>query len=109
MLSRTALANVHRLAGQRFYNLLCIAYGKEPRLFADLVEKKYLLESRAGDCADECGHVAYAVKTLMGMSRGASSAGRAPAIRHCRSPASHEGVSPCCTAGRLPSQRPLLR
>lgn len=65
-LSPTALANVHGLAGQRFYNLLCIAYGAEPGLFADLVEKKYLPESRAEDCADEYGQVAYAVKTLMG-------------------------------------------
>jgi hypothetical protein len=64
-LSRNALANVHGLAGQRFYNLLCIAYGAEPGLFADLVEKKYLPESRAEDCADEYGQVAYAVETLM--------------------------------------------
>ena len=65
-LSRPDLADVHGLAGQRFYNLLCIAYGAEPRLFADLVEKKYLPESRVEDCADEYGQVAYAVKTLMG-------------------------------------------
>lgn len=65
-LSRAALADVHDLEGQRFYNLLCIAYGAEPRMFADLVEKKYLPESRAGDCADEYRQVAYAVKTLMG-------------------------------------------
>jgi putative metallopeptidase DUF4344 len=65
-LSPTALANVHGLAGQRFYNLLCIAYGAEPRLFADLVAKRYLPEGRAADCADEYGQVAYAVKTLMG-------------------------------------------
>jgi Putative metallopeptidase len=65
-LSRTGLADVHGLAGQRFYNLLCVAYGAEPGLFADLVEKKYLPESRAEDCADEYGQAAYAVKTLMG-------------------------------------------
>jgi hypothetical protein len=64
-LSRDALANVHGLAGQRFYNLLCIAYGAEPRLFADVVEKKHLPASRAETCADEYGQVAYAVKTLM--------------------------------------------
>jgi hypothetical protein len=66
-LSRNALADVHGLAGQRFYNLLCIAYGAEPRLFADLVEKKHLPESRAETCAEEYGQVAYAVKTLMGL------------------------------------------
>jgi Putative metallopeptidase len=58
-------ADVHDLDAQRFYNLPCIAYGAEARLFADLVEKKYLPESRAEDCADEYGQVAYAVKTLM--------------------------------------------
>ena len=65
-LSHAGLADVHGLAGQRFYNLLCIAYGAEPGLFADLVEKKHLPESRAEGCADEYGQVAYAVKTLMG-------------------------------------------
>ena len=65
-LSRSTLADVHDLAGQRFYNLLCIAYGADPRLFADLVEKNYLPADRAEDCADEYGQVAYAIKTLMG-------------------------------------------
>jgi hypothetical protein len=64
-LSRGALADVHGLAGQRFYNLLCIAYGAEPRLFADLVEKNYLPAERTEDCADEYGQVAYAIKKLM--------------------------------------------
>ena len=65
-LSRSDLADVHGFAGQRFYNLLCIAYGAEPRLFADLVEKNYLPADRAEDCADEYGQVAYAIKKLMG-------------------------------------------
>ena len=65
-LSRSALADVHGLAGQRFYNLLCLAYGAEPRLFADFVEKNYLPEGRAEGCADEYGQVAYAIMTLMG-------------------------------------------
>ena len=65
-LSRSTLADVHDFAVQRLYNLLCIAYGAEPRLFADLVEKNYLPADRAEDCADEYGQVAYAIKTLMG-------------------------------------------
>jgi len=65
-LSRSDLADVHGFAGQRFYNLLCIAYGAEPRLFADLVEKNYLPAGRADDCADEYGQVAYAIRKLMG-------------------------------------------
>jgi len=64
-LSRSTLADVHGFDGQRFYNLLCIAYGAEPRLFADLVEKNYLPAERAEGCADEYGQVAYAIKKLM--------------------------------------------
>jgi len=58
-------ANVHGLPGQRFYNLLCMAYGADPVLFADLVEKKYLPESRAEGCADEYKQVTYAVQKLI--------------------------------------------
>lgn len=60
-----ALADAHGLAGQRFYNLLCMAYGAEPRLFSDLIEKKYLPETRAEGCEDEYRQVAYAVGRLM--------------------------------------------
>jgi hypothetical protein len=58
-------ADVHGLPGQRFYNLLCMAYGADPELFADLVEKKYLPESRAEGCADEYRQVSYAVRKLI--------------------------------------------
>lgn len=59
-----ALANVHSLDGQRFYNLLCIAYGSNPKVFAPAVEKKYLPEDRAEGCEDEYKQVNYAVRTL---------------------------------------------
>jgi hypothetical protein len=62
----STFANVHALDAQRFYNLLCLAYGAEPDLFRDLVEKKYLPESRAEGCEDEYAQVAYALSTLMG-------------------------------------------
>ncbi len=58
-------ADVHGTSGQRFYNLLCLAYGAEPEVFADLVEKKYLPESRAEGCADEYKQVSYAVQKLI--------------------------------------------
>jgi hypothetical protein len=61
-----SMANVHGLAGQRFYNTLCMAYGAEPDLFRDLVERKLLPEDRAEGCEDEYRQVAYAIKTLMG-------------------------------------------
>jgi hypothetical protein len=65
-ISQSSLANVHGLAGQRFYNTLCMAYGAEPDLFKDLVERKLLPEDRAEGCEDEYRQVAYAIKTLMG-------------------------------------------
>jgi hypothetical protein len=65
-ITRDSLADVHGLAGQRFYGELCMAYGAEPTLFQDLVDRKYLPQERAEGCAEEYGQVAYAVKTLMG-------------------------------------------
>jgi len=64
-LEQGAFANVHGLDAQRFYNLLCLAYGAEPDLFREL-QKKYLPESRAEGCEDEYAQVAYAMRTLMG-------------------------------------------
>ena len=58
-------ADVHGVPAQRFYNLLCMAYGQDPKLFADLVEKKYLPQSRAEGCADEYKQVDYAVNKLI--------------------------------------------
>jgi hypothetical protein len=58
-------ADVHSLDAQRFYNVLCLAYGADPKLFADMVEKKHLPEERGDGCADEYQQVAYAVQTLL--------------------------------------------
>jgi len=60
----TSFANVHGLDAQRLYNVLCLAYGSNPKLFADVVEKKYLPEDRADGCEDEFKQVQYAVSTL---------------------------------------------
>jgi len=58
-------ANVHGLSAQRFYNLLCMAYGKDPKLFGDVVERGYLPESRADTCGDEYKQVDYAFGKLI--------------------------------------------
>lgn len=58
-------ANVHGLSAQRFYNLLCMAYGKDPKLFGDVVERGYLPESRAETCEDEYKQVDYAFTKLI--------------------------------------------
>jgi hypothetical protein len=57
-------ADVHSLDAQRFYNVLCLAYGANPKLFADTVEQKHLPQERAEGCADEYRQVAYAVQKL---------------------------------------------
>ena len=59
-------ADVHGLPAQRFYNLLCMAYGSNTKRFGDVVERKYLPEARAETCEDEYRQVEYAVKRLIG-------------------------------------------
>ena len=58
-------ANVHSVPAQRFYNVLCMAYGRDPRLFAYVVEGGYLPESRTETCGDEYKQVDYAVRKLI--------------------------------------------
>ena len=43
----------HGTPAQRAANLLCIAYGADPKLFGDVVSKGYLPKSRAEQCQDE--------------------------------------------------------
>jgi hypothetical protein len=60
------LADAHPLAGQRYYNTLCLAYGARPRLFAELARDDMLPAERAQGCGDEYRNAAYAVRKLMG-------------------------------------------
>jgi hypothetical protein len=59
-------ADEHGLPAQRFYNVLCMAYGADSKLFADLVDKKYLPGERAEGCADEYDQVIRALNKLIG-------------------------------------------
>ena len=59
-------ADEHGTPTQRFYNLLCMAYGADQKLFADVVEKGFLPKDRAEGCEDEYQQVAYAIDTLIG-------------------------------------------
>jgi hypothetical protein len=43
-------SSVHGLPEQRFYNLMCMAYGADPKTFADVVENGFLPKKRAGNC-----------------------------------------------------------
>jgi hypothetical protein len=59
-------ADQHGTPAQRFFNLLCVAYGNDPDLFADLIEKGFLPEERAVGCKHEYVQLAHAFDTLIG-------------------------------------------
>jgi hypothetical protein len=59
------LADEHSTPAQRLYNLLCIAYGSDKELFADLVKEGYLPSERAELCEGEYRQIDYAYKKLL--------------------------------------------
>jgi hypothetical protein len=61
-----AFASDHGSPEQRFYNLVCIAYGYDPTTFAAVVDNGYLPEPRAKVCKYEYSNLAYAIKKLVG-------------------------------------------
>ncbi|SEH92671.1 Putative metallopeptidase [Methylobacterium sp. 275MFSha3.1] len=63
---RSGFANVHGLSWQRFYSLVCLAYGSDPRRYADIVAKDYLPPERAATCREEYKSAAYAFERLIG-------------------------------------------
>ena len=65
-LGMTQFADVHGTPAQRYYDMLCIAYGADAQLFGDFVEKGYLPKERAEDCKDEYRQVAHAYEQLIG-------------------------------------------
>jgi hypothetical protein len=58
-------ADEHGLPAQRFYNVLCIAYGADSKLFADLVAKDYLPKERSEGCVDEYEQITRAMTKLI--------------------------------------------
>lgn len=58
-------ADVHGTPAQRLYNVMCIAYGADPKLFSPLVESGALPKERADGCADEFLQVQRAYWTLI--------------------------------------------
>src|SRR5262245_6783304 len=65
-MTQQKFADEHGTPAQRFYNLLCMAYGADPKLFADVVQKGFLPEDRAIGCEREYAQVAHAFDTLIG-------------------------------------------
>jgi hypothetical protein len=58
-------ADVHGVPAQRFYNVLCIAYGAQHDVFVDFVEKGLLPQGRAVNCAQEYRQLASAYAALI--------------------------------------------
>ncbi len=58
-------ADVHGLDAQRYYNVLCMAYGSDPEFFANAVSKGHLPKERAEGCQEEWEQVDYAVNVLL--------------------------------------------
>ena len=55
-----AFSEVHGAPMQRFYNLLCMAYGADRETFGDLVSNGYLPQARARNCRVEFGEANFA-------------------------------------------------
>ena len=58
-------ASEHGTPAQRFFNVLCIAYGADAKLYGDIVSKGYLPKSRAEFCEEEYEQVQDAVDLLI--------------------------------------------
>ena len=63
--AQRGFSDVHGTAGQRYYNVLCIAYGADPVLFADFVTSGRLPKDRAEGCEFEYQQVANAWAKLI--------------------------------------------
>ncbi len=61
-----AFSGAHSPPAQRFFNLMCLAYGADPSgVFADLIELGYLPPDRASRCQWEHGRLSFAFRQLV--------------------------------------------
>lgn len=60
-----AFSSSHGRPQARFFDLVCLAYGSDPRSFADLIDKGYLPESRGNRCKKEFYELAFAFEHLI--------------------------------------------
>jgi hypothetical protein len=58
-------ADVHELPAQRYFNVLCMAYGEDPNLFGDAIQYWHLPETRAKNCRYEYLRYQYAFNALI--------------------------------------------
>ncbi len=64
-LSLEKFADEHGTPAQRAFNILCIAYGADPKLFGDLVTDGHLPKKRAEQCGDEYQQVSQAFEQVI--------------------------------------------
>jgi len=62
----TAFSEAHGTPEQRLFNLLCMAYGADPKTFGELVNRGFLPTRRASRCRLEFGEIRYAFLQLLG-------------------------------------------
>jgi hypothetical protein len=60
-----AFSSDHGAPEERFYNLICTAYGYDPQIFSGVVEKGYLTEHRAKVCKYEYGSLRFAFHKMI--------------------------------------------
>jgi hypothetical protein len=60
-----AFSEAHAAPAQRYFNLLCLAYGADSKLFADLVNEGYLPTERARTCKREYDQVRFAFRKVI--------------------------------------------
>jgi hypothetical protein len=62
-------ADEHSLSSQRYFNIACWMYGKDPRKYSDFVTKGVLPETRAVRCETEYNKMSNAWKQLVAQHR----------------------------------------
>ena len=60
-----AFFEIHAAPAQRFYNLICLAFGADPVLFAEAVDRGYLPKERARGCKGDYEQVTFAFRDLI--------------------------------------------
>lgn len=58
-------ADIHELPAQRYFSVLCMAYGDDPNLFSDAIKSWHLPETRAKNCRYEYRRFQYAFNALI--------------------------------------------
>jgi hypothetical protein len=61
-----AFSSDHGAPEERFYNLLCMAYGYDAKVFADVVDNEYLPKTRAKKCRFEYEDLQWSFQQVFG-------------------------------------------